>query len=66
MLLIVVPKHDEYGNDTQMHCSHNFFYIAGRSIWSLREDDLTKQNPETIGFLFNLLQPEGETNKNVA
>ena len=29
------------------------FYVG----WNLREDDLTKQSPETLEFLYNLLNP---------
>jgi hypothetical protein len=32
-------------------------------LWNLREDDLTKQSPETIDFLTDLLTPKGEPSK---
>jgi hypothetical protein len=31
------------------------------AYWNLREDDLTKQSPDTLDFLFTLLRPAGET-----
>jgi hypothetical protein len=34
-------------------------------LWNCFEDDLTKQSPETIDFLFTLLQPEGTTRDTV-